>query len=295
MSSPLFIFRKDAKAQMYNDIRDNTDIEYIVELRKYLESLWQEYAPYADPDFRQNMALDIDSRVWEMYLTCALLKNRLPIKPKHSADGPDILIEQGKNRIWIEAITPSSGEEGNPDKVPELSLGVAQRVPDEEITLRYRSAIEDKHNKCRRYLEQGTMQASDAYIVAVNSCKIENAGAELTIPRIVKAVFPVGYPQITLDKNTLKVIGQGYQLRYSIKKAKGPLVSTDIFLNKEYTNLSGVLYSRAGIRNFPEKTGGDFVFVHNPLATNQIPSKFIPCQQEWIAVEKPENWEIKPL
>lgn len=284
-----------SKDQIYNDLRDISDIEYIVSARQYLESLWQEYAPYADPDFQQNLALDTNSRVWEMYLTCTLLKNHLPVRPKKEADGPDILIEQGENRIWIEAITPSKGEEGNPDTVPEMLFGVVQRVPDEQITLRYRSAIEDKYKKYRQYLEQGTIRPPDAYIVALNSCKIENAGAELYPPRIVKAVFPIGYPQITIDKNTHKVLGEGHQLRYYLKKTRGSIVSTDVFLDMEYRHLSGVLYSRAGICHFPDKIGGDFVFVHNPLTVNRIPHRFIPCEQEYIAEKKQDSWEIGPL
>jgi type I restriction enzyme S subunit len=176
-----------------------------------------------------------------------------------------------------------------------MRVGVAQRVPDEQITLRYRSAIEDKYKKYRQYLEQGTIRSSDAYIVALNSCMIENAGAELNPPRIIKAVFPIGYPQITIDKNPHKELGRGHQLRYYLRKTKGSIVSTDVFINMEYKNLSGVLYSRAGIRHFPENIGGDFVFVHNPLAVNSTPRRFIPCEQEYIAVNKPDSWEIGPL
>ena len=120
MSSPLFIHGTTFKDQLYNDIRDITDIEYFVNLRQDLESLWQDYSPYADPGFRESMPLDINARVWEMYLTCALLERQLPVKPKQSADGPDVLIEQGVSRVWIEAIAPSGGDEGNPDRVPEM-------------------------------------------------------------------------------------------------------------------------------------------------------------------------------
>ncbi len=52
------------------------------EIREELEALWRVYAPYADTDFRQNFARDLDARFWEMYLTVQLLKDGKDIRPR---------------------------------------------------------------------------------------------------------------------------------------------------------------------------------------------------------------------
>lgn len=39
------------------------------QLHELIESLWATYEPYADPDFRQGFARDVDGRFWEMYLS----------------------------------------------------------------------------------------------------------------------------------------------------------------------------------------------------------------------------------
>jgi hypothetical protein len=44
------------------------------QLRAMLQEMWTRYEPYADPDFRQGFARDVDGRFWEMYLGCTLLE-----------------------------------------------------------------------------------------------------------------------------------------------------------------------------------------------------------------------------
>jgi hypothetical protein len=38
-----------------------------------LQEMWVRYEPYADPDFRQGFARDVDGRFWEMCLGCTLI------------------------------------------------------------------------------------------------------------------------------------------------------------------------------------------------------------------------------
>ena len=47
------------------------------------------------------------------------------------------------------------------------------RVPDEEITLRYCSAIAEKFIKYKSYLANNIILSNGAYVVALNSCKID--------------------------------------------------------------------------------------------------------------------------
>src|SRR5262245_5940459 len=78
-------------------------------LRAQLQTMWDRYEPYADPDFRNGFARDPDARFWEMYLGGALLdsgKTLLPATERKSAAGlPDLCVVDGGRRIWIEAVT----------------------------------------------------------------------------------------------------------------------------------------------------------------------------------------------
>jgi hypothetical protein len=227
-----------------------------------------------------------------MYLACTFLENSINLS---SADvGPDILIEHDNGRIWVEAIAPTSGEDTNPDQVPEMELGVVTDVPDDEIVLRYSAAIKEKYdNKYYNYVASGIILPVDAYVIAINSCKISTAIMETDTPRILKAVFPIGNWQVTVDTKTGIVIDTGYQRRFKIRRARGAEVWTDLFINPEYANLSGVLYSHVSVRKVPEKMGEDFVFVHNPLAiNNQIPHGFFKVGREYISTEGNEEYTI---
>ena len=73
------------------------------------------------------------------------------------SEGPDILIQYSEQLIYLEAVTPSEGSEDNKDKVPRMTLNKAMRVPDEQITLRYCSAIKDKYKKYISYMTKGTL------------------------------------------------------------------------------------------------------------------------------------------
>jgi len=289
----LFINGIQSPEQEYNIFRDSQD-PYETQIRLFMEDLWRKYKPYADKNFRQQIQIDLDSRFWEMYLACTLLDNSIPIL--NTGKGPDFLIKQNAGRIWIEAIAPTSGADVNVDRVPEMKLGVASRVPDEQIILRYSSAIKEKYdNKYNKYVGDGVIASNDAYVIAINGCKIPSAIMELEVPRILKAVFPIGYKQIKIDTKTGIVIDTGYQFRNKIGRSLGSEVRTDIFLNPKYSNLSGVPFpfSLASVRKVPEKMGEDFVFIHNPLATNGIPKGFLKVGREYFPIEGDEGYKVE--
>ena len=171
MTKELFIHEVDITDELYRIIRDE---ERCSGLKSYMESLWEIYSPYADRDFRYQVAQDFHARYWEMYLTCKLISMSLNIVPKQTgSQGPDILIDQSPRRIFLEAITPSEGASINPDKVEEFKVNtfVAVPVPDIEMILRYAGAISDKYKKYCEYLEQGIISPVDSYVIALNSCK----------------------------------------------------------------------------------------------------------------------------
>lgn len=177
MTEPLFISDADASDPAYVNIRVG-ESEPAMAARELTEGLWRTYRPYADRHFRTEIQSAFDERFWEMYLTCALLDLGLPVScPK---PGPDVLLSLGETTIWVEAICPTQGSDENPDRVPDYNFGapVATRVPDDEVIMRLRHAIETKVRAFDKYTAQGIVSNDSAWIVAVNGCQIPHARLE---------------------------------------------------------------------------------------------------------------------
>src|SRR5690349_7640968 len=94
---------------LYKTVRDS--LEPIgIKAKRIAESLWEEYEPYADPDFLIKIAEDFQARYWEMFLTVSLLRAGCTVMKKNDPEGPDIHLKYGEKSIWIEAVTPNSGD-----------------------------------------------------------------------------------------------------------------------------------------------------------------------------------------
>ena len=281
-----------AQDPVYNLIRDERNDQRTIESRVFTDEMWEKYQPYADPNFRQEIQIDFHARFWEMYLTCACLDKSLPVRRRISVQGPDVLIQDEMSNIWIEAIAPSRGAEKNPDRVPDYKFnGTAQNVPNDQIILRYRHAIAEKFdNKYQQYLSDSVIDSSDPYIIAINSCKIFEAGiADTDPPRIIKAVFPIGYQRITITRDTMNIVDSGFQFRPAIERTSGELISTNLFVDKMYECLSGILISHASGIRLIKPLGADFIFIHNPLAKNPAPLGFFKIGREYTACENPDG------
>jgi hypothetical protein len=263
--------------------------------RIFTEQLWDDYVPYADPNFLTEIRVDFDARFWEMYLTCALLQDRL--KHGYSVScpkpGPDILIEHQGQRIWIETITVTDGAPGKPDSVCPPVLGKVSTVPDEKIVLRYRNAIDEKHRKHQHYLSRGTVSRNDSYIIAVNGFALSYRWADGEIPRILKAVFPLGALQFFLDSETKKLTGSRHQFRPNIFKSSQAGVSTELFINGKCSGISAVMHSYANACMTRQPLGGDFLLIHNPFATKPVPQKLIRSVKEYFATPDADGYVLE--
>jgi len=241
-----------------------------------MKNLWRTYYPYADKDFQEQLAHDVDARFWEMYLTCTLINKSYNVVPKQTrARGPDIKIAHASKTIWVEAVTPRSGGSSKPDSVPSPIIGIVQQIPDEQITLRYRSAIHDKYfDKYFRYLRDGIIKSGDCYIIALNGCRMPWRGGDYEPPRIVRSVLPFGWPVVTVDTSAHKVVKRRNQYRAYLIKASGDRVDTDIFVKTEYSHVSAVMFSEVDVANPTSAMGDDFIIVNNPLASRKLPNDF---------------------
>jgi len=207
--------------------------------------------------------------------------------------GPDVLIERKGQRIWIEAVTATDGEAGRPDSICPPVLGSASTVPDEKIILRYRSAIDAKHRKHQEYLSKGTVSSDDPYIVAVNGYALSYRWADAEMPRILKAVFPLGALQFLFDRNTRKLTGSQHQFRPNIYKGSGAEVSTELFVNEQCSGISAVMHSYANACMTAQPLGVDFLLIHNPLAAKPVPLRLLRSTREYSATSVEDGYVLE--
>jgi type I restriction enzyme S subunit len=202
----------------------------------------------------------------------------------HKDNSPDICIPLAKQNIWIEAVTPTPGDPSKADSVPVVKYGVAQRVPDEQMTLRYCSVIRDKYfNKYFKHLNDKIIDPNDCYLIALNGCLMPWNGSDYEPPRIVRAILPFGWPVVTLDTKSSKIVNRSNQFRTNLDKTSGNKVDTNIFTKPEYAHLSAVMFSNVDVANPTSIMGEDFIIVHNPLAKNPLPANFPNIGREFKA------------
>ncbi|MCZ6802597.1 MAG: hypothetical protein O7D86_01315 [Proteobacteria bacterium] len=280
MANSELFSEEEARDPKYNAVRDNDPPEDI-RAKEFCIELWERFESYADSHFLEQFKIDFDARFWEMYLICTLLERGFPVEcPK---PGPDILLPNDDSKIWIEAIAPNSGSDESPDSVPEHRIGIAQSVPNDQVILRYRSAIAEKCGKYQNYLDKGILESHDAFIIAINGCNVRSSRTDFDPPQIVRSVFPIGDEYITIDRESGDINDTGFHFRNAVTKASGAEVSIDIFIDEHYTYLSGVLFSNSDCYNRPVINGEDFIFVHNPIAKISVPHELFNIGREYIA------------
>jgi hypothetical protein len=278
----------DKESSAYRNLRTNTTTPEAIAGREFAEKLWEEYQPYADSNFLIEIRRDFHARFWEMYLTCALLKCSLQQEyavscPKSKAGGPDIRIEHSGHCIWVEAVTATDGDSDKPDSIITPTLGKVYDVPDDRITLRYRTAIEQKYHKYREYRKNGIVNKGDSYIIAVNGYPLSYRWTDAEMPRILKAVFPIGALQFVFDRTTGKLGEATHEQRPKIYKITGNAVSTDCFVNDQYCGISAILHSYANACMTTLPLGLDFLVAHNPKASCGVRRGLIPVHREyWV-------------
>lgn len=252
-------------------------------------------AGLADPKFVSELTSGSNSKFWSC-VSEALLAERLHNKtfPPRSVrgEGPDLLVTDGVRNVWIEVICPEpAGIPGSwltPDQIAPVTF------PHQEILLRWASAIKEKAEKLlgnsdanlAGYLQKRIVGPEDAYVIAVNGCQLRSGHfPEIfgisQFPFAAEAVFPIGPYQLQIDRDTLKVVGRGHQLRYHIKKPSGALVPASTFLDPRFNPVSAIwaVDLRSGSAQEP------MAVIHNPNAINPIPLGFLPADDEYVAEE----------
>jgi type I restriction enzyme S subunit len=272
--------------------------ERAVAIRERLIAVAEEYIGngHGDANAEQRLCSPDDNIYWQQ-LSEVLLGHQLAIAGVpfvHQAVGPDFRIEVDGRRIWVEVITPTPANVPAAWRAP-ASNGVRD-FPHEEILLRWTAAIKQKAEVllgnprgANGYLAGGIVGPDDCYVIAVNGRLLrgfDGGLAELNgvsqFPFAVEATFSVGPLQIRIDRNTLRSSAPRHQQRYLIHKPKGAPVPTDTFIDPQFAPISAIWATDIDELSLLDRTP-QMVTVHNPLASNPLPSELLPAHDEYVA------------
>jgi hypothetical protein len=256
-------------------------------LKATLQEMWTVYEPFADPDFRQGFARDIDARFWEMYLGCTLINAGKKLLPacnrKHEGGQPDLCVLEENHRIWIEAIAPDLGADG-PDQIlrplPINEGGGLFLAPTRQAQLRTTSAFWTKAQKIESYMKQGVITPEDTRIIAISASRFGAYVTEQPFPMVMSALFPIGDIYITIDRETGVVVEEGLSFDPFIQRENGPIPRT-AFHEKSFSDISGVIWSRIALGNLSREVR-PVTYVHNPHAQVPLPTNWGVWDREFV-------------
>ncbi len=272
----------------FNRLRDNPELD---RQRSFINQLFEQFDEYSDNNFVSEFPHHCISRFWEMYLGCALLNSGFKLVPRSilKEGGPDICIKQKDSYVWIEAVAPNNGTD--PDLVSfmnRLNTKVATQVPEEQIVLRFCSAIKDKHCQHLQHIRDGLVSPNEPFIIAVNGAGVSHSNTQPgDIPYPIQAVFPSGNYTIVFDPKTRQKLDEGFIYRPKLVKQKGSDVSTDIFRNCNYAFISALLFSNIHPFNCKEINFADFSLLHHHSPLNQLAKGWLHSGWEWWIEEEP--------
>ncbi len=258
-----------------------------------ISNMYKVYEGYADQNFLYDFSSGdeekFNQRWWEMYLTVHLINQKLKvINNGNSNNGsPDIKIAFKGKTIWIECISPTRGEEKN--KVPALPVSIlsdikVNKVPWKEVLLRITSAIRDKFEKYQLYLKKAVVSEKDIFIIAINCSQLGKYGfiGKSQLPSIVEAVYPIGFNIFEIGKSeNINDLSSSLSYMDRIYKANGSSVNTSIFLDKNYSGISGII----GTSRDEFQKDKPIVFVSNPLSKNKLPESLIKFDKRYEIIK----------
>jgi len=247
-------------------------------LRARIMDLFRSLDGLEDPHFGRALDQDPEARLWEMMLATILRSEGYELSS--AAQGPDFVIEASSKRVFVEAICPGPGDEGNPNSVAPVEPGarMAQLVPVGQIVLRIRGALEEKRKRYAQYLAKGTVSENDCCIIAVNASKIGRTSG-LWPPAIFRATHGLGNPYAIFGQGE-GVVSEGIEFRPSIPKANGQDIDTMFLLDEANRQISGVLYSECSVFSLDFDPFGRSMLIHNPKAQAPLPFGFTKLIEE---------------
>jgi len=271
---------------LYADIRD--DLRRGRD-RLRLEEMWAEYQDLAPKGFRKKLQFEFHQRWWEMYLTIGLCRLGFPVSTFASDSGPDLLLDFGERKVWVEAVAPNPGKTS--DSVPEPILDGAAKLPMDECLLRFTQAMTDKRDKVHGYIQRGIVSAADCNLIALSACALNQFGSLLNWPQpvMLRVLAGAGNLAIPRDKSS-EPFSKHTETTF---RDSGSPVNLALFYREVFSSISGVVYSHKDPLNAPMAPEESFQLFLNPKAKITIPALItdrIPTWSEEAATDRGLVW-----
>lgn len=279
----IIIDNSDAKDSAYKTIADTPHFQ---QSRDYVEQLWAEFSDSncVDKKFKTQIQDSFHQSFAEMYFTVAIQRLGFNIFSKNC--GPDICFSD--ENIFIECVAPTDGEtvimnEQVSDKIPKIAS-----FNDDLVISRYTSSICAKYEKFQEYigLDKYSLSCDSVNIIALNGSGVSENRYNIGAPRILKALFPIGYPALYRSGNSDL---QSTTPKPSILNNKDVEIQTNLFVDHSSSLISAVIYSEVCAFNKLidlNKIGSDLILVHNPMARNPLRKGFIGKGLEYSLIDK---------
>ncbi len=278
---------------IYERLRDADDASD-AEQKLYLDGLWRRTQRHLDSHFKSAFARQIHQRFWELRLAAALLDLGYSLEP--GADGrPDFVTRlPGGERLWIEAVAPSLGSVDNPDRPVDLIPNAGfLATPIDQILMRYTQALREKRDRFQGYCEAGVVTEGDHCVIALNTGRMWPHVEGVGLPRILRAVFPIGEEQITIDLGTGSTLGIEHPIRSEVTRANGAPISLTAFLHPSYACVSGLIGDSARVTGWSQQSNARFVSAANPTATTPLPQACFKLGTEYRYVQEAGGFTLQ--
>ena len=267
--------------QEYVKAHPEFDPEYILqhcyihrkETRDWLESIWEMFCNYAEPDFLTHLRepKSFHPFTWQMYLAFVVLEKKYALQPNMGV-GPDLQIKIGNKNVWIEAVRTTPGEDKNAAGLPQSGAiydGLDPRIA------RISNALTEKHRIYKEKYRGSVCKENEPFIIAINGSETntlnESRAAE-------SAVYGRGNDVLKRLPDG-KMQGGFYELREVVavqKNGKQITIPANYFCNDSYKEISGIIYCEQHVINansYGRTPEGNLYLLLNPYAENQIDAR----------------------
>jgi len=218
---------------------------------------------------------ECSSMLCELFLVNSFASAGYNLAPPPLEGYPDICLIKGEKKIWIEVTRSNSGNKNHGVPSIESLEGISDMYEiDDLIKLRIANSIKSKKDQYNRFLKEGIVSENDLYIIALCSpFQYPDFPGE---PRVVRTVFSMGKPVITLNASTLEKMGEYWDDQSTVEKKENVEIEIGHFSPErkgDYDWLSGILFfGDINFHSFLESFDGlnSTFFVHNSYSKNPL-------------------------
>jgi hypothetical protein len=145
----------------------------------------------------------------------------------------------------------------------------------------------------QKHIDKHGFNADTPFVIALGGIKLSPRIRGIIPPAALQALLGFGSPYTIIDTITGECVDRGVEYRPEIVKRNASSVSMTPFMSKDYSLLSGVLYSECSFWSLDFDLFRDSFFIQNPFAKNPLPATaFLSINHIWtIATTDRDQWK----